>query len=100
MRAVRLSPAARDRGYNFVIQCLRLVASTVTARTSYISAITTEQDADVHFVSLRFEPTKETAYSVPAIILIIVISVFASTFLPVNDKILISLRQFLERPMN
>src|SRR5437899_11879108 len=100
MSAVRLSPAASDRSYNFVIQCLRLVASTVTAWTFYISAIATEQHAHVHFVSLRFEPAKETAHSVPAVILVIVIGVFAPTFLPVDDKILVSLGQFLETPMH
>src|SRR5438552_18204358 len=100
MSAVGLIPAAIDRRYNFVIQRLRLVTSTVTARTFHISAIATEKDADVHFVSLRFEPAKETAHSVPAIILVILISVFAPTFLTVNDKILIGLGQFLERPMH
>src|SRR5205823_2658063 len=90
----------RRASLQFVIQRLRLVASTVTARTFHISAIATEKDADVHFVSLRFEPAKETAHSVPAIILVIVIGVFASTFLTVNDKILIGLGQFLERPMH
>src|SRR5947207_7384824 len=101
MSAVGLIPAAIDRRrYNFVIQSLRLVTSTVTARTFHISAIATEEDADVHFVSLRFEPAKETAHSVPAIILVIVIGVFAPTFLTVNDEILIGLGQFLERPMH
>src|SRR5205823_12013413 len=42
----------------------------------------------------------ETAHSVPAIIFVIVIGVFARTFLAVNDKILIGLGQFLERPMH
>src|SRR5256885_12849114 len=97
MSAVRLSPAAVDRRYNFVIQRLRLVASTVTTRTFYISAIATEQHAHVHFVSLRFEPAKETADPVPAIILVVVIGVFAPSFLTVNDKILIGPGQFLER---
>src|SRR5213076_3537602 len=100
MSAVGLIPAAIDRRYNFVIQRLRLVTSTVTARTFHISAIATEEDADVHFVSLRFEPAKETSHSVPAIILVIVIGVFAPTFLTVNDEILIGLGQFLERPMH
>src|SRR5438094_7646794 len=100
MSAVGLIPAAIDRRYNFVIQRLRLVTSTVTARTFHISAIATEEDADVHFESLRFEPAKETAHSVPAIILAIVIGVFAPTFLTVNDEILIGLGQFLERPMH
>src|SRR5438128_12067185 len=100
MSAVGLIPAAIDRRYNFVIQRLRLVTSTVTARTFHISAIATDEDADVHFVSLRFEPAKETAHSVPAIILVIVIGVFAPTFLTVNDEILIGLGQFLERPMH
>src|SRR5438034_2290998 len=100
MSAVRLIPTVIDRRYNFVIQRLRLVASTATARTFHISAIATEQDADVHFISLRFEPAKETAHPVPAIILVIVIGVFAPTFLTVNDEILIGLGQFLERPMH
>src|SRR5436190_18172362 len=97
MSAVGLIPAAIDRRYNFVIQRLRLVTSTVTARTFHISAIATEQHAHVHFVSLRFEPPKKTADSRPAIILVIVIRVFAPTFLSVNNKILIGLGQFLER---
>src|SRR5213082_1853414 len=100
MSAVGLIPAAIDRRYNFVIQRLRLVTSTFTARTFHISAIATEKDADVHFVSLRFEPAKETAHSVPAIILVIVIGVFAPTFHTVNDEILIGLGQFLERTMH
>src|SRR5882724_5163522 len=100
MSGVRLMPVVIDRRYNFVIQRLRLVASTAAARTFHISAIATEQDADVHFVSLRFEPAKETPYPVPAIILVIVIGVFAPTFLTVNDEILIGLGQFLERPMH
>src|SRR3989449_4737523 len=97
MSGVLLASAVIDRRDNFVVQCLRLVTSTVTARTFHISAIATEQHAHVHFVSLRFEPAKKTADSVPAIILVIVIRVFAPTFLTVNNKILIGLGQFLER---
>src|SRR5437868_5677163 len=100
MSAVRLAPAVIARRYNFVIQRLRLIASALTAWTFHISTIATEQDADVHFVSLRFEPAKETADSVPAIVLVIVIGVFAPTFLTVNDKILIGLGQFVERRMH
>src|SRR5205814_8462248 len=83
--AVRLISAVTDRRCNFVVQRLRLVTSTLTARTFHISAVSTEQDAHVHLVSLRFEPAKETANSVPAIIFVILVCVFASEFLPVDD---------------
>src|SRR5439155_6293557 len=94
--AVRLISGVTDRRYNFVVQGLRLVTSTLTARTFHISAVSTEQDAHVHLVSLRFEPAKETADPVPAIIFVILIRVFVRAFLPVDDKILVSLREFLE----
>src|SRR6266853_6860842 len=96
MSAVRLIPAVTYSRYNFVVQRLRLVTSTLTARTFHISAVATEQDAHVHLVSLRFEPAKETADPIPAIIFVILIRVFAVAFLPVDDKILVSLREFLE----
>src|SRR5438445_3929105 len=96
MNAVRLISRVMDRRYNSIVERFRLVTSTVTARTFHISAIATEQNAHVHFVSLRFEPAKETTHPVPAIILVIVIRVFAAAFLPVNDKILIGLGEFLE----
>lgn len=85
-----------DPRHNFVVQRLRLVTSTFTPRTFHISAVSTEQDAHVHLVSLRFEPAKETADPVPAIIFVILIRVFARAFLPVDDKILVGLREFLE----
>src|SRR2546430_416756 len=100
MSAVLRVSAVIDRRYNFKIECLGLITSTVTARTFHISAIATEQHAHVHFVSLRFEPAKETADPVPAIVLVIVIRVFAAAFLTVNDKILIDLGQFLEGRMH
>src|SRR2546428_743279 len=96
MSAIRLIPAVIDLRYNFKIQRFRLVTATVTARTFHVSAIATKQHADVHFVGFRFEPAKETPDPVPAIILLIVIRIFATTSLTVNDKILIGLRQFLE----
>src|SRR5205814_12572 len=89
--AVRLISAISDRRYNFVVQRFRLVTSTFTARTFHISAVSTEQDAHVHLISLRFEPAKETADPVPPIIFVIFIRVFARAFLPVDDKILVSL---------
>src|SRR4029077_4277691 len=58
--------------------------------------VSTEQDAHVHLVSLRFQPAKETAYPIPAIIFVILVLVFARAFRPVDDKILVSLREFLE----
>src|SRR6266853_536114 len=58
MSAVRLISAVTDRRYNFVVQRLRVVTSTLTAWTFHIRAVATEQDAHVHLVSLRFLPAK------------------------------------------
>ena len=51
----------------------------------------------MHFVNLRFEPAKESADAVPTIILVIILGVFTTALLAVDDKVLIRLRQFVER---
>ena len=54
----------------------------------------------MHFVGLALEPFEKTAHAVPAIVLVIVLRVFAAAFLAVDDEILVGLRQFLERQMH
>src|SRR5437870_10117254 len=85
---------ARD---NFVIQRFRLKTSAIALWTSRVGAIAAEQYAHVHFVNLRFEPAKESADAVPTIILVIILGVFTTALLAVDDKVLIRLRQFVER---
>src|SRR5207244_4569853 len=85
---------ARD---NFVIQRFRLKTSAIALWTTRVGAIAAEQYAHVHFVNLRFEPAKESADAVPTIILVIILGVFTTALLAVDDKVLIRLRQFVER---
>src|SRR5438270_10381965 len=85
---------ARD---NFVIQRFRLKTSAIALWTNRVGAIAAEQYAHVHFVNLRFEPAKESADAVPTIILVIILGVFTTALLAVDDEVLIRLRQFVER---
>src|SRR5260370_19019242 len=85
---------ARD---NFVIESFRLKTSAIALWTSRVGAIAAEQYAHVHFVNLRFEPAKESADTVPTIILVLILSVFTTALLAVDDKVLTRLRQFVQR---
>src|SRR5437868_3732713 len=90
----------RSPPLQLVIECFRLITSSITARACHIGAITTEQDAHMHFVSFGFEPAKKSTHAVPTVVLVIVIGVFTAAFLPLDDEILIGLGQFLERPVD
>ena len=50
----------------------------------------------MHFVGIALEPPEESAHAVPAIVVIIVVTLVAA-FLAINHEVLIGLRQFLER---
>ena len=88
---------ARDQT---VVQCLRLKPAAVATGTSRVSAVTAEQNADMHFVGLALEPFEKSAHAIPAIGLVIFLAVFAHALLAVDDEILVALRQFLERQVH
>ena len=54
----------------------------------------------MHFVGFALEPFEKPAHAVPAIVLVIVVRVFAAAFLAVDDEILIGFRQFFERKID
>src|SRR5260370_41273068 len=85
---------ARD---NLGIKRFRLKTSAIALWTSRVGAIAAEQYAHVHFVNLRLEPAKESANAVPTIILVIILGVFTTALLAIDDELLIGLRQFVER---
>ena len=68
----------------------------MTVRALGVGAVAAEQHADVHFVTLRFEPIEKTLHSIPK-------SVFPEIFpgrprtLPLQHPILIRLGEFLKR---
>src|SRR5437764_14944948 len=99
MSVGRIFATVIDRRYrrNPVIERFGLKTSATALRTSGVSAVATEQNPHVHFVNLRFKPAEKSANAVPAIVFVIVIGIFATAFLAVDDEVLISLGQFLER---
>ena len=50
----------------------------------------------MHFVSLALEPSEKSSNTVPTIILVVVIGVFAGSFFAFDDKILIRFWQILK----
>src|SRR5437763_125720 len=87
----------RRASLQLIVERFGLKTSAVALWTIGVSAVAAEQNAHVHFVNLRFEPTEEAADAVPTIVFVIVGRVFTTSFFAVDDKVLIGLGQFLER---
>ena len=51
--------------FNPEIERLRLQAGASASRAGLVIAVTAEQDADVHLVSLGLKPVEETLYAIP-----------------------------------
>src|SRR5947209_5049896 len=101
MSVGRILAAVIDRRYrrNLVVQRLGLKATAFATRARGVGAITTEQHAHVHFVSFALGPAKKPAHAVPAIVFVFVVTAVAA-LLPVDDKFLVGLGQFLERKVD
>src|SRR3982074_921510 len=52
------------------IERFRLKSPSVALRTRRVSAITAEQDAHMHLISLALEPAEKAAHAVPAIVVV------------------------------
>src|SRR4051812_41923020 len=83
----------RNRRNDPIIQRFGLESPSLTRRTGGVRAITAEQNADMHFVSLALEPFEKTPDAVPAVILgqLFDVRVVVARF-PVNDEILVRFR--------
>ncbi len=77
---------------DFVIQRLGLKTAPVAYVARGVSAITAEQNADMHFVSLALKPAKKSTHAVPAIVFVIIVAVIARSLLTFDYEILIGLR--------
>ena len=91
MSVARISPTVTGRRRNSEIERFRLKSSAVAARASRVRAVTTKQDTDMHFVGFALQPPEKTAHSVPPVVLVIVIGVFARSLFAVDYKGLIGL---------
>src|ERR1700737_1735723 len=84
------------RRYNLIIERFGLITPTLAAWTCGVSPITAKQHPNMHFVGIALKPPEKSAHSVPATIIIIVISSIPASF-PVDDKVLICLWQLFKR---
>src|SRR5882724_11299669 len=96
MSVALIRPTVIDRRYKSIIERFRLKSSAVALRTSCVSAITAEQDAHMHLVSLALEPAEESTHAVPAIVVVLIVFDGVAALLPVDDKLLVGFREFVE----
>src|SRR6267378_3944879 len=79
-RASETERATNSGRVNKIVDCgkpkiegFRLKSSSVALRTRIVSAITAEQDAHMHLISLALEPAEKAAHAVPAIVVVIIV---------------------------
>ncbi len=82
---------------NLVVESIRLETPAETAGAGCVGAVAAQQHAHMHFVGLAFQPLEESADAIPTVALVVVVGVFAASFLAVDHEILIRFRQLLER---
>src|SRR5436853_4715322 len=100
MTAVVFASTSAGRcGDNLVVQCLRLKPAAVACRTGCVGPVTAKQNPHMHFVGLALQPAEESPDAVPTVVVVFIVGV-TGVLLAVNHKILIGLRQFLERQLD